>query len=307
MNREEWLKERLNYVTASEASALFNFNPYMTRYELWHRKKDKIVEEVEMNERMAWGQTLEKEIGRVSMNKMGYVLKNIPTNFFKNKTDRISATVDFIGTSAKGDAIFECKNVDSLIYKNKWEENAAPPQIELQVQVQMYVAGVKKAFICVLVGGNKLEVIERELDNELIVTLKNKVAAFWKSIEENIEPPVDSEKDYKFIKDYVYSKSCDGKVMDITDPTFSEEARRHIQNTAESIECLQAEVKEREQKIAIHKANMLNAIGDNEKVIGDGFSVSAKRIPDKEIPETVKPAHTRKGYRRLVFYFKKEK
>ena len=57
-NKQDWLENRLLDVTSTEVSALFNVNPYQTEFDLYHQKKDKVVVNIEDNERMAWGRRL---------------------------------------------------------------------------------------------------------------------------------------------------------------------------------------------------------------------------------------------------------
>ena len=54
-SEEEWLKLRTLDVTSTESPALFGLSPYMTKFELWHRKKSGEVYTIKDNERMFWG------------------------------------------------------------------------------------------------------------------------------------------------------------------------------------------------------------------------------------------------------------
>ena len=42
-DKQSWLENRLLDVTSTEVSALFNLNPYITEFELYYQKKDKVV------------------------------------------------------------------------------------------------------------------------------------------------------------------------------------------------------------------------------------------------------------------------
>src|SRR5690606_11437457 len=92
--------------------------------------------------------------------------------------------------------ILEIKNVDGLVFRNEWLEDEdgnleAPLHIELQVQQQMMLSGIKKAWICALVGGNKAVILKREADPEMFEMIKIKTEAFWKSIKEEKAPEPD--------------------------------------------------------------------------------------------------------------------
>ena len=63
-NEQEWLALRLEDITSTEVSALFNLSPYQTEFELWHRKKNKEIVTIEANQRMKWGTRLQDSIAR---------------------------------------------------------------------------------------------------------------------------------------------------------------------------------------------------------------------------------------------------
>ena len=61
-DKQSWLENRLLDVTSTEVSALFNLNPYKSEFQLYHEKKDKVVINIDDNERMMWGRHLEDSI-----------------------------------------------------------------------------------------------------------------------------------------------------------------------------------------------------------------------------------------------------
>ena len=71
-NKQDWLENRLLDVTSTEVSALFNVNPYQSEFELYNQKKDKVVINIEDNERMAWGRRLEDSIAQGCAESQGW-------------------------------------------------------------------------------------------------------------------------------------------------------------------------------------------------------------------------------------------
>ena len=61
-DKEHWLALRSVDVTSTEVSALFGANQYLTKYELWHRKKAGKVVKIEENNFMKWGTRLQDSI-----------------------------------------------------------------------------------------------------------------------------------------------------------------------------------------------------------------------------------------------------
>lgn len=73
---------RARHVGASEVSALFDSNPWLTHFELWHRKQGNIAtpefnavadDGTPENERIYWGVRLEAAIIEAAQERYGYV------------------------------------------------------------------------------------------------------------------------------------------------------------------------------------------------------------------------------------------
>ena len=112
--REEWLKLRLNDVTASEVSALFGTG-YLSKYELWHIKSGHRQGDFD-SERMKWGRRLERAIAEGICEDEGLTLIENPVQYFSDPETRMGATPDFfVSHPIKGIGLLQIKNVDSLL------------------------------------------------------------------------------------------------------------------------------------------------------------------------------------------------
>lgn len=269
-DKNSWLQKKSEVVSSTEVSAILNVNKYMTLFELWHRKKNKQIQNISENERMMWGTLLESAIAQGIERKFDIKLKKMDEFIFSDEF-KIGSSFDY----RTDDSIVEIKNVDSLIYSKEWTEEEAPPHIELQVQFQMMLAGLNNAKIFCLVGGNELKMISRDSDKDIQELLFNSCKSFWHSIEKNIEPTPDFHKDADYIKE-IYNKSIPGSVMNTDD--LEPLARKYYEYSL-------TEKEAREAKEAI-KAELLTKIGSYEKVKGNKFSISASVI--KKEPYTVK-------------------
>jgi predicted phage-related endonuclease len=200
---------------------------------------------------------------------------------------RLGASFDF-SIEAPGSGLLEIKNVDSLIFRDKWVINEdgsveAPPSIELQVQHQLAVSGRSYAYIAALIGGNRVVLIKRDADPQIADAIKREAAAFWKSIDDNVEPSPDFRRDADVI-----SRLCGyaepGKIFDArSDEKISSLLQKHklLGDQAKLIE---------EERDAI-KAQILLKIGDAEKVEGNGFTISCGIIGECPV------SYIRKAYR----------
>lgn len=269
-NQEHWLEMRKSDVTSTESAALFGMSPYLTHFDLWHRKRTGIVPEFQTNSRMAWGNRLEAAIAYGIAEEQGWEVKPMK-EYFRDPDARMGSSFDFVITSLGEPVHLEIKNVDYLAFRDGWIEHEdgsieAPEHIEMQVQHQMAVSGFKRAFIGAFIGGNRGVVIERQRDEDVIAAIKAKVADFWRTVDEGQEPdpvmPGDAEV---IIRLNQYAKP--GKVLDASsDDVLADLIERYKLAAA-------AEKNAGEDK-DVAKAEIFKHIGDAEKVLTSEFSVS---------------------------------
>ena len=93
-DEQKWLETRLKDVTSTEASALYELNPYQTVFELFHAKKNQEVIRIEENERMSWGKRLEQSIAEGAAESMGWDVE--PLNvYMRNPETRMGSSFDY--------------------------------------------------------------------------------------------------------------------------------------------------------------------------------------------------------------------
>lgn len=304
-NENEWLDLRTKDITSTDVAALFGLSPYCTPFELWHRKKTGSTIGFEETEWIKWGKRLQDSIAEGVAEDNGWKVRRMD-EYIRIPELRMGSSFDFSidkfvedqengpltlnADSEKfpgklkrgfyaGDGILEIKNVFGMQFRSEWMENddgslEAPAHIEMQVQHQLAVSGRAFSYIAALVDGNKLVLIKRTPNKEIIDMIKTKVAGFWKSIDDNSPPQPNYATDAEFIS-RLYNYAEPGKVFDArNDVNFSQLAAEH-KELGEQVKLLT------ERRDAI-KSQILTVIGDAEKVIADGFSISAS---------TVGPAH----------------
>jgi putative phage-type endonuclease len=291
----EWLGLRSEDITSTDAAALFGISPYLTAYELWHRKKSKTITDFEVSERMKWGTRLQDSIATGIAEDNEWKIRRMD-EYIRLPQLSMGASFDFDVTHDDSSlTLLEIKNVDARIFKEGWtvdgENVEAPPFIELQVQHQFAVSGYESGHIGALVGGNNVVLIPRKRDEVVIAALKTRVEAFWKSIWDNVEPKPDFVKDAEFIRT-LYKYAEPGKVMAGT-PKMAEMVSEY--------QALGRAAKMAEEARSAIKAELLTMIADAEKVVGDTFSISAGLIGPTHVE------YDRAGYRDFRCYTRKEK
>jgi putative phage-type endonuclease len=297
---DAWLAARKLDVTSTESAALFGMSPYTTHFELWHAKRSGLAREFKTNERMQWGNRLEAAIAYGIARDQGWEIKPLK-EYMRDPDARLGSSFDFVITSLGEPVHLEIKNVDYLAFRDGWIEHddgsiEAPEHIEMQVQHQMAVSGFKRAYIGAFIAGNRGVVIERERDEDVIRAIRAKVAAFWRTVDAGDEPaaimPGDAEA---VIRLNQYAQP--GKILDVgTDANITALVSEY--KRAAAAESTAAEDKE------VAKAELLKAIGDAEKVLLEGWTISASL--QAETPATVITAEMigktyggRKGFRNL--------
>lgn len=307
-NKEHWLSLRMQDITSTEISALFGLSPYLTKFELWHRKKNQMESDFDPNERTIWGSRLESSIAHGIAEENGWTIRHAP-EYVRSPEHRLGSSFDFmiqhmvegvtpIDPELVDLANLEIKNVDFLVFRDNWNEDSdlgleAPPHIELQVQQQMMLGKKDHIHIGVLVGGNKKYQVRREADPEIHEMIKAAAAEFWQSIENNTPPSPDFVADFEFIKK-IFSDVEPGKIMDAR-------GNNELLELAKAYKAASEVVKGAEEVKDSLKAQILMLIGDNEKVIGEGFSVTAGITGEAEI------AYTRPAFRNFRVNWSKKK
>ena len=202
-DKQSWLENRLLDVTSTEVSALFNLNPYQTEFELYHQKKDKVVVNIDDNERMMWGRHLEDSIASGFAEKYKMKVEQFDV-YMRDPETRMGSSFDYKIVSEEEPMILEIKNVDGLAYRKNWiehdEYNIEPPEhIALQLQHQLEITGYNVGYIVALVGGNTMKVVRSERDPRIGKLLKGKVENFWERIKLGVPPDVDYTRDSQYI------------------------------------------------------------------------------------------------------------
>ena len=216
-NKQDWLENRLLDITSTEISCLFNCNPYQTEFELYNQKKDKVVINIEDNDRMAWGRRLEDSIAHGCAESQGWKVEQFDVYMSDTET-RMGSSFDYKITSTDELGIMEVKNVDSMVYRTKWIDDGnghieAPPHIEMQLQHQLHVANVSWGCIAALVGGNTSKLIVRARNKEVGEMLETKVKEFWERVKSGTAPDIDYLRDSEYMMKNLYNDADAGLIM----------------------------------------------------------------------------------------------
>lgn len=284
--RDEWLELRHKFVSSTDSPALYDVG-YQTRLGLYYTKLEEKPVEFEANERMEMGIAFQRAIATHIARKFGVRARAL--NCYASRPTRMGASFDYeiIGEDTnikqieddslrvmyrdRGPGVLEIKNVDWLIFRDEWTKldnggYEAPAHIEIQIQHQLRCIDRNWGCIGVCVGGNRLELMIRNKDDDTGRLIETRTELFWDWIEKKTPPPDRMPDDYELLK-RVYGHAEPDKVLDATGKPEVErlckvyvEAQRQI-------------TRYEEQKKAAH-ADLLKTIGDASKVLATGYTIS---------------------------------
>lgn len=310
-SKDEWLKLRHGNISSTEVPALFGLGSYATLFETAVLKKQPAPTEFESTVRMTWGLRLEEAIAKGISDDYGVKVRRI-RRYAIHDTCRLGASADYeicgvtdVEVSDPilrqmyadlGSGVLEIKNVDRFIFKQEWKTEEgqleAPAQFEIQTQTQLEVLNKPWAAIGVLIGGNDTQLVIRERDHEVGKAIVSKVNDFWKLLDSGGMPPVKLPEDVEIIR-RLYMGSTPGKLLDARE---DEEMKALCAKYRE-----QADMQKMYEELRKSTgAKILMRIGDAEKVMVDGYSISAGTVGEVTIE-----SYVRKPYRNMTIRAKK--
>lgn len=293
MTRDDaWHAARARVVGASEVAALFGVSPYLSHWALWQIKAGRApAPDLAGDVRVTWGLRLENAIADAVAEERGWTL--LPGGHrVSSRVPGLGCTLDReIGGSKPG--VLELKNVDWLVRKRSWGDEP-PPHILLQLQHQLAVTGHGWGAVAALVGGNEMRVWEYQARPKIIAEIQKRVRAFWQSIREGREPPVDGSDSTAETLAAMFGNAPPTPMLDLRGDNEMPEL------CAGAIRAREArQAAEREEK---HYLNAIKAkVGTAEAAMVAGFTVRATpvaAIADR-VADPGEVIKGRAGYRRL--------
>lgn len=184
-------------ISATEASALVDASPYVTKWLLYRRFVHGEDYSDAENNRMSWGKKLEPLILQAAAEELR--LEVIPNK--DGGGDQVYERRGLLGCTRdatvicpdRGPGAMDSKCVfDYGVWMRDWGGGKGPPRhVEIQLQVQMYVGDGDKPFtwgtIPAWVGG-EIKYFERKPIPKLWAMLEEKATAFFADVEAKREP-----------------------------------------------------------------------------------------------------------------------
>ena len=187
----EWLQVRRSGIGGSDAAAALGLSPWKSALELWQEKVSGQNQPHQENEAMIWGRLMEPVITTEFVRRTGLAVTPMRSMLQATEWPWMLADLDgLIEDPQRGTGVFEVKTA-SAYKQEEWCEDRCPDSYLLQINHYMAVTGLSFAVICVLIGGNKLQWLTVDRDEELIASLVELEHRFWNHVLTQSPPPVD--------------------------------------------------------------------------------------------------------------------
>lgn len=225
--QQEWQNSRPDHMNASEMGVLAGVSKYGNLVELWDKKVNRVVENVE-NEAMMWGHVFEDGVAQIFEKKTGLEVISSSTGdwqFVRQEEPWMACSPDrtywLAGVkknardwSQKG--LLECKTtvMDPEAEGNEWLLQSW----YCQVQWQLLVAEMKEAHLCCCVFGYERKTVIRhwpanpEFQAKLYAIAKD----FWfNNVQKKVAPTPRTAKEVEVL----FPEETEGKVVIANDET----------------------------------------------------------------------------------------
>jgi putative phage-type endonuclease len=264
MSKQEWLWNRKKGIGGSDASAILGFNPWKSAFELYIEKTSDEVREID-NEAIHWGNVLENVVAEEFTRRTGIKVRRRNQMLRHPKHEFMIANIDRDVVGER--ALLECKTTNAFNIE-AWEGEQIPPAYICQLQHYMAVLGYEKAYIAVLIGGQKFVWKEVERDDEFIELMIEAERNFWENhVLKGIPPEIDGTPSATELLNKMYPKD-NGEIVMLE----SDKAEMLI----EAIESIKAEVKEKQVLQKEYENKLKLMIGEAQTGVTPRFEVNLK-------------------------------
>lgn len=274
-------------ISATQASALFDASPYVTRWMLFQHFAKGISLDSDGDARMNWGTKLQPLV--LAQAAEDLKLEVTPNETYERK-GRLGCTRDAsINCPDRGMGSLETKCVfDYGVWMRDWDGGKAPPRhYEIQLQVQMLVGNHQWGMIVAWLAG-ELHYFERKPIPDLWDKLNAEAERFFDDVKNGREPNAFGEPVEWPMMAALFQISP-GALVDLREDSkshgYADDVRAFLKHGADRL------FHEKEEKLL--KARLLAILTNAGADIGllpDGIRIEAKR--GKRMSYTVAPTTT---------------
>ncbi len=187
-NKQEWLRERKNYLGGTDLAAICGLSPYRTALDVYLDKTSNDIA-YETNAAMRWGTLLEDTIAKEYAEVTGYDVEIEPNTIYHPEYKFLGANIDRWADNKR--RILECKTA-SFLKAKEWGDlgtDQIPESYLIQNATYSAVCNIPVVDTAVLIGGQYFRIYtynkNKELEDKIIKIGVN----FWHNHIEKRTPP----------------------------------------------------------------------------------------------------------------------
>lgn len=229
-NEDHWLELRKADITSTMMPALFGMSPYVTRFEIYHAKRNSIHVPFAANDRTEKGKRMEQYALQEVALREGWEIEPFK-DYIRFPDLRIGSSFDGLAYNPKTGTygIVEIKALDYFIHKENWTPDEIPADKEIQVRHQLMCAGeayrhlgspITWAVVCAFTSIYDYHKYHFVRDAEFEAGLMSAAKSLWEDVDLGNEPTPDYYRDGDVI-DLIYSSTTDTFDDRTTDEDFA--------------------------------------------------------------------------------------
>lgn len=277
MSRVDWLDIRTKFIGGSDASIVLGLSKWKTPFELYLEKTGQVIPQEIDNDAIYFGNALEDFVAKEFERRTGKKVRRKNQMLQHDEHEFMMANLDRVVVGEN--ALLECKTTSAYNAK-EWEGEEVPANYLVQVNHYLAVTGYQKAYICVLIGGQKFVWKEIERDEELINMIIQAEKEFWEfHIIGNNPPALDGSSAAEQYLKQRYAKGDPGLVVDIT--LGDNDSIKEMLELKEYIKTLQLQANGIENRIKEQMKEAELAIAKDYKITWK--TVSSNRVDSKRL------------------------
>lgn len=277
MERNDWLDARRAGIGGSDVGAIMGFNKYKNAFQVFLEKTGQYYEEVD-NDAVYFGNALEDFVAQEFAKRTGKKVRRMNKMLVHQEHDFMLANLDRVVVGER--AVLECKTASEYV-KDAWVGDEIPASYLCQVHHYLAVTGYEKAYIAVLVGGNKFIWKEIERDEEFIEILIEREKDFWENhVMKDIAPPIDGSDAANALLKKMYPQDDGSAIMLTKDDDVLLDA---IDTLSVEIKSLETQKKEYENQLKLKLATATE--GHTNRHLVTFKTITSNRIDSKRLKE----------------------
>jgi len=208
-SREQWLKLRLNDLTASDIGAYLGLTPWKSPAELFAEKIGLSPQLENENAVLRRGRRDEYAILRIIAEERPDWKISESKVYLRDPTIRLGCTPDAVATDPKreGIGVVQCKSVAKDVFDAKWRIDEdridIPIPYVLQTLCEAHLAGASWAVLAAWVRTawtEELYILDVPIDPVTVENIRGQAIKFWREIETGVVPQLDHQRDDRVIE-----------------------------------------------------------------------------------------------------------